>query len=267
MADRRWSSAGSRSESPSPTPPSSIERDYGYVAHHPLAEAYIRYIPPPHNRPTWDLTSVLYAVLGDRGYFDVSPPRPGHRRVRRIDAVRGDRGRPASLPDPPARAEAARARGPGPALQSASAGDGGIRAMTTRSALRNLVAISIACLLGSSGCGIERTRARRFPGCRPFGFHQVVPAADRADHEVAGQRVLQDDGRGCEAAPGRAFVRVRVDRQRDQGRARPQPPGGARGRNDRPARRRDRDRPGRLQGARLGVQAGAGGRDRGGQHR
>jgi purine nucleosidase len=56
-----------------PYPASSIERDYGYVAHHPLAEAYIRYIPPPHNRPTWDLTSVLYAVLGDRGYFEVSP--------------------------------------------------------------------------------------------------------------------------------------------------------------------------------------------------
>ncbi len=57
-----------------PYPAISIERDYGYVPHHPLAEAYIRYIPPPHNRPTWDLTSVLYAVLGDRGYFDLSPP-------------------------------------------------------------------------------------------------------------------------------------------------------------------------------------------------
>lgn len=56
-----------------PYPAVSIERDYGYVAHHPLAEAYIRYNPPPHNRPTWDLTSVLHAILGDRGYFDVSP--------------------------------------------------------------------------------------------------------------------------------------------------------------------------------------------------
>jgi hypothetical protein len=56
-----------------PYPATSIERDYGYVAHHPLAEAYIRYIPPPHNRPTWDLTAVLHAVLGDRGYFDLSP--------------------------------------------------------------------------------------------------------------------------------------------------------------------------------------------------
>lgn len=57
-----------------PYPSASIEHDFGYVAHHPLAEAYIRYIPPPHNRPTWDLTSVLYAVLPDRGYFDLSPP-------------------------------------------------------------------------------------------------------------------------------------------------------------------------------------------------
>ena len=57
-----------------PYPAVSIERDYSYVPHHPLAEAYIRHNPPPHNRPTWDLTSVLYAVLPDRGYFDLSPP-------------------------------------------------------------------------------------------------------------------------------------------------------------------------------------------------
>ena len=56
-----------------PYPAVSIERDYGYVRHHPVAEAYIRRNPPPHNRPTWDLTSVLYAVLPDHGYFDVSP--------------------------------------------------------------------------------------------------------------------------------------------------------------------------------------------------
>ena len=56
-----------------PYPAVSIERDYGYVRHHPVAEAYIRRNPPPHNRPTWDLTSVLYAVLPDRGYFDISP--------------------------------------------------------------------------------------------------------------------------------------------------------------------------------------------------
>lgn len=57
-----------------PYPATSIERDYGYVAHHPVAEAYAKRNPPPHNRPTWDLTSVLYAVHPDRGYFDLSPP-------------------------------------------------------------------------------------------------------------------------------------------------------------------------------------------------
>lgn len=56
-----------------PTPHVSILRDYAYAKHHPLAEAYILYEPPPHDRPTWDLTSVLYAVRPDRGYFDLSP--------------------------------------------------------------------------------------------------------------------------------------------------------------------------------------------------
>lgn len=55
-------------------PATSIERDYNYVAHHPLKEAYYLYIPPPHDRPTWDLTSVLYAVWPDRDYFALSTP-------------------------------------------------------------------------------------------------------------------------------------------------------------------------------------------------
>ena len=57
-----------------PYPSKSIEDDYDYVVHHPLAEAYRLYNPPPHNRPTWDLTSVLYAVRPDGEYFDLSPP-------------------------------------------------------------------------------------------------------------------------------------------------------------------------------------------------
>ena len=59
-------------------PAESIEQDYDYVDHHPLAEAYHLYEPPPHNRPTWDLTSVLYAVRPDRGYFDLSPTGTVH---------------------------------------------------------------------------------------------------------------------------------------------------------------------------------------------
>jgi purine nucleosidase len=57
-----------------PFPAASIERDFRYVAHHPAAEAYCLYNPPPHERPTWDLTAVLYGVLPDRGYFGVSEP-------------------------------------------------------------------------------------------------------------------------------------------------------------------------------------------------
>lgn len=57
-----------------PYPAESILKDYSYVEHHPLAESYVLYSPPPNNRPTWDLTSVLYAVCPDRGYFELSPP-------------------------------------------------------------------------------------------------------------------------------------------------------------------------------------------------
>lgn len=55
-------------------PHQSIERDFEYVKHHPLKEAYVLYSPPPHDRPTWDPTAVLYAVYPDRNYFNVSPP-------------------------------------------------------------------------------------------------------------------------------------------------------------------------------------------------
>ncbi len=57
-----------------PYPAISIEKDFSYVTHHPAAEAYCLYNPPPHERPTWDLTAALYAVMPDRGYFDLSPP-------------------------------------------------------------------------------------------------------------------------------------------------------------------------------------------------
>tara|TARA_R110002049_G_scaffold27321_2_gene94087 strand:- start:196631 stop:197692 length:1062 start_codon:yes stop_codon:yes gene_type:complete len=54
-------------------PHQSILRDYRYVDHHPLPEAYTLYNPPPHDRPTWDLTSVLHAIRPDQNYFDLSP--------------------------------------------------------------------------------------------------------------------------------------------------------------------------------------------------
>ncbi|HEV3342420.1 MAG TPA: nucleoside hydrolase [Pirellulales bacterium] len=55
-------------------PGRSIESDFGYVDHHPLCDAYRAYDRMPYDRPTWDLTSVLYAVRPDRGYFGLSQP-------------------------------------------------------------------------------------------------------------------------------------------------------------------------------------------------
>jgi hypothetical protein len=55
-------------------PAASIENDFGYVEHHPVADAYRAYKKMPYDRPSWDLTPVLYAVRPERGYFNLSPP-------------------------------------------------------------------------------------------------------------------------------------------------------------------------------------------------
>lgn len=60
-------------------PATSILADYSYVKHHPLREGYELYMKMPYDRPTWDLTSVLYAVRPDHGYFGLS--EPGNMRV------------------------------------------------------------------------------------------------------------------------------------------------------------------------------------------
>jgi inosine-uridine nucleoside N-ribohydrolase len=53
-------------------PASSIEHDF--PAGNPVAEAYRDYAKMPYDRPTWDLTTVLYDLRPDRGYFDISTP-------------------------------------------------------------------------------------------------------------------------------------------------------------------------------------------------
>jgi hypothetical protein len=61
-------------------PAVSIERDYSYVAHHPVADTYrffceeTKQAQCPHEHPTFDLTSVLYAARPDRNYFILSSP-------------------------------------------------------------------------------------------------------------------------------------------------------------------------------------------------
>lgn len=56
-------------------PATSIENDFKFAAEHPLVVAYKSYLDMPYDRPTWDLTSVLYAVEGnEQNYFGVSEP-------------------------------------------------------------------------------------------------------------------------------------------------------------------------------------------------
>ena len=53
-------------------PRESIERDFRYRQDHIVRESYLLHSGPDHDRPSWDLTSVLYAVRPTAGYFDVS---------------------------------------------------------------------------------------------------------------------------------------------------------------------------------------------------
>ncbi len=83
-------------------PATSIEHDFGWAPHHPVAESYRAYQKMPYDRPTWDLTAALAAVRPDR-YFSRSPrgtvtvdpngatrfvPGEGDRQYLRLDATR-----------------------------------------------------------------------------------------------------------------------------------------------------------------------------------
>lgn len=50
----------------------SIQNDYDYVKYHPIRLGYEYWHKMPYNRPTYDLTSILYAVRPERGYFGLS---------------------------------------------------------------------------------------------------------------------------------------------------------------------------------------------------
>lgn len=51
-----------------------VDRDFGYAGKHPIYECYQLFRATPHERPCFDLTSVLQAVWADRGYFTLSVP-------------------------------------------------------------------------------------------------------------------------------------------------------------------------------------------------
>lgn len=54
-------------------PGASIERDFGPVGAHPVADAYRAMMKMPYDRETWDLTAAFYAVRPGDGYFTASP--------------------------------------------------------------------------------------------------------------------------------------------------------------------------------------------------
>lgn len=54
-------------------PASSIENDFKGKEPNPLVEGYKAYLEMPYDRQTWDLTSVLYVVEADKGFFGESP--------------------------------------------------------------------------------------------------------------------------------------------------------------------------------------------------
>lgn len=76
-------------------PADVVENELTRATPHPVSEAYKAYLPMPYDRPTWDLTSVLYAVEGSEGYFTLSDTgdievdgRGGTRFIARPDGTR-----------------------------------------------------------------------------------------------------------------------------------------------------------------------------------
>ena len=53
-------------------PAQSIENDFTWTKHHPIVDSYKVYLKKIEDRPTWDLTAVLYAV-DPQQFFNISP--------------------------------------------------------------------------------------------------------------------------------------------------------------------------------------------------
>jgi inosine-uridine nucleoside N-ribohydrolase len=91
----------------------AVSIDHDFASGNPVPEAYRLYQKMPYDRPSWDLTAVLYAFRPDRGYFSLSDPGQisitedgrtnfqvvanGHQRFLKIDAMQAQRSREALL--------------------------------------------------------------------------------------------------------------------------------------------------------------------------
>jgi inosine-uridine nucleoside N-ribohydrolase len=57
-----------------PYPAASIEKDFAWSPAHPVVDAYKAFKPMPYDAPTGDMSSVLYAIHPQDGYFKLSDP-------------------------------------------------------------------------------------------------------------------------------------------------------------------------------------------------
>lgn len=53
-------------------PAQSIEHDFTWTEHHPIVDSYKAYLKKIEDRPTWDMTAVLYAI-DPQQLFNISP--------------------------------------------------------------------------------------------------------------------------------------------------------------------------------------------------
>ena len=57
-----------------PFPAASIEKDFAWSPNHPVVDAYKAFKPMPYDAPSGDMSTVLYAVHSQDGYFKLSDP-------------------------------------------------------------------------------------------------------------------------------------------------------------------------------------------------
>jgi inosine-uridine nucleoside N-ribohydrolase len=75
-------------------PATAVEHGFTWVKDHPVADAYRAYMKMPYDRPTWDLTAVLYGVRGrvtvdEKGVTHFAEVAGGRHRYLLL----GDKGR------------------------------------------------------------------------------------------------------------------------------------------------------------------------------
>ena len=102
-------------------PYSVIEKDFGYVPNHPVAEAFKVFAKPGEDRANYDSTAVLEAIRPDHGYFRAVRTRTSDFGKKGCDGVHAGSTRQLPLPDSEAGERGAGRGSAGDAIQRAAA--------------------------------------------------------------------------------------------------------------------------------------------------